>query len=138
MQQISHTAEQRSQLSTIAMAPVSPALAKLLHQVQAQIIREAGECAELAPDPLGALQAPITRRDDGDDIIWRGPNGREEAKRRRFCPASWADHSVPWHPSHWRIYSSRFDRFGREWSLTGGSTPHVTDDFGNLVPVELA
>lgn len=38
-----------------------------------------------------------------------------------------------WHPSYWYQYSYRTDEQGRRWGAEG--PPHVTDDFGFLVPV---
>lgn len=126
--------------SELVMAPVSRQVAKLLHQLQAQIIKEAGRAAcTSAPDPMGALQNP-SRHDhrDGDQITYKGDNGEDEFLRRRECPACWVapTYSVPWHPSHWRLTETR-NAAGRRWSTAGGSGSviHVVDDFGTLVPL---
>lgn len=128
------TAEQSTQPCTITLAPVSPALAALLHQLQAQIIREASEAVR---DPLGPLWAPVTRVDAGDRITYRAENGKEVWTRRRYCPNGWGGPAgVPWHPSHWLLDAARVDQAGRTWALQDAITiqPHVTDDFGNIVP----
>lgn len=39
-----------------------------------------------------------------------------------------------WHPSHHYLTSARIDSTGREW-ISLAAPAHITDDFGNLVPV---
>lgn len=115
----------------------SPAVAKLLLELQAQIIQEAPEWYPTQPaDPMGDLQAPITRFDWDDTIRFAAANGSDDLTRRRYCPASWLDGSVPWHPSHWRLYKTRVDSAGQRWEPLGSSSVHVMDDFGTLVSVE--
>jgi len=124
---------------TLVLAPVSPAVAKLLHQLQTQLIKEADEHQAIAADPMGALQSPVRRFDHADRIEYQGSNGKDTWRRRRVCPQGWggAD-GVPWHPSHWLIDSDRIDSAGRRWHLGSDLilTPHVMDDFGTLVPVD--
>lgn len=123
--------------STIVLAPVSPAIAALLHQLQAQIIKEA---EELQAPAVGFDSRPplpyFTDHGDADFVrYFDGKGNTDDFRRRRFCPESWADGSVPWHPSHWRLYQTRVDNEGAHWSSAGRSQIHVIDDFGYLVPL---
>ncbi len=122
--------------TALVMAPVSPAIARLLHQLQAQILQELQ--AQIAPtaDPMGDLQDPVASYDDDDTIEYCAANGTDRYRRQRFCPDSWRDGGVPWHASHWRLYRTRIDSAGRSWQACDISQVHVMDDFGYLVPVE--
>jgi hypothetical protein len=113
----------------------TPAVAKLLLELQAEIVKEVQERADSVSDPLGDLRAPITRIDEDELIQYTAANGRDEYRQRRFCPECWRGGAMPWHPSHWREYLTRTDSTGCGWAPEGVSTVHVTDDFGQLVPV---
>jgi hypothetical protein len=120
------------------MAPVSREMAKLLHQVQAQIIREAGDRADESGAIVlasGALRIGSYSYRDGDFVRLHGEGGRVVSMiRRRFIPPSWIESHVPWHPSHWRCEETRVDQHGRRWNSQQAVC--VTDDFGNLVEVQ--
>lgn len=119
------------------MAPVSQEMAKLLHQVQAQIIREARDRADEDGSIVlkaGALRIGTHCYRDGDHVRLVGENGRRLSMiRRRFCPPTWIESGVPWHPSHWRCEEERTDETGRRWETE--QVICVTDDFGDLVEV---
>lgn len=122
----------------IVMAPVSRPMAALLHQLQAQIIREAGDRAGedgsvvLRP---GALRINSYSYHDADYVRLHGENDRILSMiRRRFCPDSWRQSGVPWHPSHWRCEETRTDAADRRWVTE--QVICVTDDFGSLVEVQ--
>lgn len=125
----------------LVMAPVSPALADLLHQVQAQIIREAQERTDDGKSIVVLERAPVRPAASsqwGDTVTLEdGRGGSAFWARRRFCPESWLPDrltsGVFWHPSHWRCSERRMDSRGRRWELE--DAVYVVDDFGDLVPV---
>lgn len=120
----------------VCMAPVSREMGKLLHQLQAQIIREAADRADedgaivLANDPPKVGDYTFN---DEDHVTYYGERSRFSMIRRRFIPEAWIGSDVPWHPSHWRCEESRVDANGRRWNTE--QRVCVTDDFGNLVEV---
>ncbi len=114
----------------------TPAIARLLLELQAQILQELQAQCPPPADPMGDLQDPVASYDDGDVIEYCAANGTDRYYRRRFCPDSWRDCHVPWHASHWRLYRIRIDSAGRSWQACDISQVHVMDDFGYLVPVE--
>lgn len=57
--------------------------------------------------------------------------------RERFEPESWAGKphmAGRWRPGQWDVRETRKDGKGRIWNCNLGA--HITDDFGDLVPVE--
>ena len=70
----------------------------------------------------------------GDSINHYDAQGNEDVYyRRRYCPPSWGDIGVTWHPSYWDRHSYRVAHDGRRFSELAVSM--VCDDFGFLVPV---
>lgn len=74
-------------------------------------------------------------RDGGMDVTDR--NGyRLELRRLRTMPECWRMHTHmqgKWRPGQWDVEEVRVDGAGRKWRTDLG--PHITDDFGALVPV---
>lgn len=119
----------------VVLTPVSPAVAKLLHELQAQIIREADEAK--AGTPAGAIVLEAPRYTEHTYNTWghrviesKGPGGSIWLQTP-FVPAP--EHA--WQrPGVWYGSESRRDALGREWQRSL-SDDYVTDDFGTLVPV---
>lgn len=122
-------------------APVSKTVQRLLAQIHAEA--EAATLAALsAKDGIVTLQsidrdtAFIYYYSDGD-YDWRDQQGYTlQLRRQRTMPESWRD--CPWMDGKWRqgqwdVFEHRKDGQGREWMRFAG--PHITDDFGALVPV---
>jgi len=74
----------------------------------------------------------------GDHIDWDDSLGYSLAiSHQRFEPESWRGHAHMkgrWRPGQWDVKETRVDTKGRRWVCDLGA--HITDDFGNLVPVE--
>lgn len=119
----------------LVFAPVSPAVAKLLHQLQAQIIREAQERSRTLDGEISlpAVSGWRLFDDDVDHLTWYADNhSNTRAIRRRVKPVQWGP-DTSWHPSWYTVYVRRVDTEGRSWEHYAGD--HVTDDFGTLVRV---
>ncbi len=102
------------------------------------VVRAAEARGALERDQNDIYLAPLTgtRRlaAGGDHIVWLADDGaRVEAIQRRYCPDSWRNSHVHWHPSHWRVTEKRTDERGRSWETD--SVVHVMNDFGDLVEV---
>lgn len=57
--------------------------------------------------------------------------------RDRFMPEAWVGKDYmkgKWRPGQWSVRAERVDGNGRVWECDFGA--HITDDFGDLVPVE--
>lgn len=122
-------------------APVSKTVQRLLAQIHAEA--QAATLAALsAKDGIVTLQgierdtAFIYHYYDGD-YDWRDQQGyRLEMRRERTMPASWRDApwmQGKWRPGQWNVFERRMDGQGCEWTRDMG--PHITNDFGALVPV---
>lgn len=121
----------------VVMAPVSPAVAKLLHQLQGQIIKE----ADTRPVPTGAAivapRAKLTRMTYHEhgrgyrQVSCYADNG--DSLRLQTPLVGDPDHA--WErPGIWYGSERRHDDAGRGWESTMPSH-YVTDNFGELVPV---
>ena len=113
-------------------AAISSALHQLLQACQAQ-----ADAASAVPAGSIVLAGTIHTRHIryfGDRLeISNTPGDEDRYTRRRECPPSWRESSVPWHPSYWYAHNSRIDQQGRIWSCCSGI--YLTDDYGDLVPV---
>lgn len=121
--------------------PVSKTAQRLLAQIHAE-----AEAATLAA--LSAKDGIVTLQDvdrdstsfyqyrDGD-MDFRDRHGyRLELRRLRCMPECWRDQphmQGAWRPGQWDVEEVRVDGAGRKWRTDLG--PHITDDFGALVPV---
>ncbi|MGE0329711.1 MAG: hypothetical protein AB7P37_03350 [Ramlibacter sp.] len=122
--------------TSVTLAPLSPALAALIHQVQAEAV------AAATPAPLAegaivlpALQsAPWTYR-ESSKTTWLecfvGEDHAEMFVKLGVNDNGWAVEL--WHPAYWYQHLVRTDDQGRRWRAEGPA--HVMDDFGFLVPV---
>lgn len=123
----------------VVMAPVSPAMAKLLHQLQAQIIKERDQAAEDAR-PAGTIVLAPVEAGTWKTVEFGCTNGDQAMRVRSDTGAvtMYRDHLPDgdgrvWHPARWWGSEQRDDAQGRRWSY---SLPRmVMDDFGTLVPV---
>ena len=116
----------------VCTPPVNAALQLLL---QACLTQADATCA-VPPDAIvlaGRPQQGHRRRDRGDLITITDGGNTDQFEQKRVCPAVWRGTAVPWHPSYWYAYHTRTDQQGHTWSR--GGDVHVTDDFGQLVPV---
>lgn len=124
------------------MAPVSPAVAKLLHQLQAQIIREADAARQFeaiaAPEWI-CLPATVkyTHSEHRE-----GPNGHRvlvvrdaEGNQLRLQTPTCCDPNYrDLRPGIWYGSERRVDTNGEIWQ-SNTVRYFTTDDFGQLVPV---
>jgi hypothetical protein len=73
-----------------------------------------------------------------DHMDWDDSHGYSLGMiRQRFEPESWRGvHCMKWRwrPGQWNVQETRVDSKGRSWVCDLGA--HITDDFGDLVPVE--
>lgn len=119
----------------LVMAPVSPAVAKLLHQLQAQMIKEA-EAAEVPPGAAILPRAKFTKQEyldlDGHRLVTcTAADGAELRLQTPFV----TDPKYQWQrPGVWYGSEGRIDDTGRRWQRSLGRD-YVTDNFGELVPV---
>ncbi len=121
----------------VVMAPVSPAVAELLHQLQAQIIKEAQD----RPVPPGAIilqpRGKPTRQENHEhgrgyrQVVCNAKDGSAIRLQTPFI----ADPKYSFQrPGVWYGSEDRVDEIGRRWSSTT-ARDYVMDDFGELVPV---
>lgn len=119
-------------------APFSPAVAKLISQVQAEA-RELLLNELSAKDTITVLHGfdAETKRvkGDGNSIHISDHKGNSlRMDRQHQEPASWANSSYMggyWHPARWYGDLTLKDAHGNQW--TRSLNIHVCDDFGNLV-----
>ena len=131
------TTSDRADAGTV-LVPVSRAVARLLHQLQAEMIKETHGLATVPP---GAIVLPGVdgakwqfSGDDTHEVLTIGGDGNSDRFTKRWlCPDSWKNSCVPWHQSHRRLNMDRTDAAGREFSHSG--EVYVMDDFGSLVEV---
>lgn len=121
---------------------LSPTVARLLHQLQAQIIREADDAAHLnwQPWPAGTIVLqPIEAADSrviesdgygGDQYLRVSSANGDVVMYRDHLPRTGL---LKWHPAHWWGSEGRLGPDGRDWRTV--LPRHVMDDFGALVPV---
>lgn len=118
----------------VVMAPVSAGLAKLLHQVQAQIIRDAEERGHTArTEGTLLLPAPAHCRCEADVGRYRhfrlhDTTGYELRLQSEVGPQS---DGAPPRVGIWYGSERRVDEHGQKWERYLGR--HVVDDFGFLV-----
>lgn len=126
------------QTQGLAMAPVSPAIAQLLHTLHAQLEREASEripspdCLVLRPRAAFESAEWYSVRGGGQKLIVRHADNTSDRYWREHVgdpqyPRFWA-HGVYWGSQE------RKDEFGRYWE--GARQWYVTDDFGSLVETQ--
>ena len=123
--------------AAITLAPMSPAVAKLWHQLQAAMLQETHG---LDVVPAGAIvlpPLPKTRKVNfgtgysGSIILTIGDGDNSDTFTKYWTmPPGWDRF---WDPAHWRLNMSRSGPDGRHWSAAGGA--YVMDDFGDLVEV---
>ncbi|MFC5524041.1 hypothetical protein [Polaromonas jejuensis] len=119
----------------LATALVSPEVAKLLHKLQGQIIKEA--TAALAPAEFTLPAAPVYTRHTYSD---RHTHRRIESSDAAGNSIALQTHhlakpELPWiRPGLWYGDETRTDAQGRCWTRTLDSN-YVMDDFGTLVEV---
>jgi hypothetical protein len=122
----------------VVMAPVSPAVGKLLHKLTAAIINErdqavpvAGAVVLAAPN-RGTLTSRATTV-NGEHALFIDDNvGYRWTLYRNHTPRASGD-LENWHPAHWWGSERRVDADGIDWIRV--LPHHITDDFGYLVPV---
>lgn len=122
-------------------APVSKTVQRLLAQIHAE-----AEAATLAA--LSAKGGIVTLQDadhasayvyhykDGDYDYKDKTGYRLELRRMLFEPECWRNQphmKGHWRPGQWNVTETRIDGQGRCWKCELG--PHITDDFGMLVPI---
>lgn len=116
----------------VCTAQVSTALHQLLQACQAQ-----ADAASAVPAGSIVLAGTFRKRHIryfGDWLkISNSPGDEDGYIRRRECPPSWRESSIPWHPSYWYAHRTRIDQHGHIWSCDSGI--YLTDDYGDLVPV---
>lgn len=122
----------------VVMAPVSPAVAKLLHQLQAQIINEAQD-RPVSPgaiilQPRGKLtsQNHYERGKGYRQVCCIADNGDSVILQTPFFVS--AEDAPYFRPGTWYGSERRCDEDGRSWSAAL-PCDYVMDDFGELVPV---
>lgn len=128
----------RDPIANLVMAPVSPAVAKLLHKLQAQFIAE-NPVSAIPPGAAivlphsGPVNADIHYNERGGyrSITGYSYDGRSQRLQTPLC----FDPAHPWdRPGVWYGSETRLDTEGRTWT---SSLParYVCDDFGQLVPI---
>jgi hypothetical protein len=123
----------------VVLAPVSPAVAALLHELQAQIIREADEAC--APSGAITLSEATGERKVKHRVGYAGCSQYVEVESKGFHNSVGHAH-VPkagreeyWKGAAiWNGTEHRTDSHGNTWWRYYPDM--VTDDFGSLVPVE--
>lgn len=116
----------------VVMAPVSPAVAKLLHKLTAALINEhpALPPSAIVPVPLGKpLEQDASYNEAGRHLYCTFEHGRVV-----FNNWNRSDVGGNLSPFHWYGREYRRDEAGRGWDSYLGA--HVLDDFGYLVPVD--
>ena len=119
------------------LTPTSPAVAKLLHALQAEMLEETHG---LNVVPAGAIVLPALTtgfahfENEGNTTslaIGRHPNHTDMYTVRHSRPKDWLPEW--WHPARWSLHSTRTDTSGRRWASFCGT--YVMNDFGDLVEV---
>jgi len=123
--------------AALTLAPMSPAVAKIWHQLQAAMLKETHG---LDVVPTGAIVlSPLSigfefrSHHDGSAIVLSIGDGRDNVDaftKYVEMPNGWENF---WNPAHWHLTMARTDKQGRRWSTSEGA--YVMDDFGDLVPV---
>lgn len=122
----------------LTLAPMSPAVAKVWHQLQAAMLKEAHSVDAV---PAGVIVLPALPQDRtanfkpgyvGDRIILQlGCDDNEDTYTQYWsCPTGWERF---WNQSHWHLNRVRRGPDGDLWSASGGR--YVVDNFGDLVEV---
>ena len=119
------------------LTPMSPAVARLWHQLQSEFIKETHGVATVPP---GAIVLPALPADqpayfrpgvDCTVLVIGGAGNEDTYYKRHACPDGWE--TSWWNPAYWSLSQSRRDAQGRSWNCSGGD--YVMDDFGDLVQV---
>lgn len=123
-------------------APVTPAVAKLLHSLQRELLRAPDAPA---PIPPGAVVLPAPGTSAGLDGIRLRPDGLGAEVRRgdveytwltQRAQPDWAHRYGPlcYAPGRYTVHEVRRDARGRTWHCTWAADL-ADDGFGNLVEV---
>ncbi len=122
---------------SLVMAPVSPAVANLLHKLQAEIIKEAAErtvppgAAILLPSPKFTAQTYAERGGYRTVQCNAGYDNQIYLQTAFVADPAYSE----WlRPGVWYGHEARTDDTGRRWQATLEHT-YVCDEFGQLVPV---
>lgn len=123
--------------AALTLAPMSPAVAKIWHQLQAAMLKETHG---LDVVPAGAIVLPPLPQDrrvsfesgySDSTILTIGDGDNSDTFTKYWTmPPSWDRF---WNQAHWRSNFHRTGPDGLSWSASGGA--YVVDDFGDLVEV---
>jgi hypothetical protein len=117
----------------VVMAPVSPAVARLLHQLQAETIK-ASDVVAPGCVILASASPPLRCTDNSESGGYRRVVGEAAGRCVRLQTEYLGDPAHPWsRPGVWYGCDARVDSEGVEWERRIDN--HVVDDFGQLVPI---
>lgn len=121
--------------SRLTAAPVSPEVAKLMHKLQGQIIKEASARdpapGEVVLQAVGKTSVDFFNVDGTVVIEIQDERGAKVALYREYQPSKGERSSIK--PGRWWGSEYRIDTAGKKWSHTLGQ--FVCNDYGDLVEV---
>ncbi|HYW57704.1 MAG TPA: hypothetical protein VE934_12130 [Polaromonas sp.] len=125
--------------AALTLAPMSPAVAKVWHKLQATMLKETHGVDTVPPGamvlpPLPEDRPLCFRHDSSGDtvVLYMGVTGHNDAFTKYWTmPEGWEGF---WNQARWRLNRYRPGPDGNSWSTAGGA--YVMDDFGDLVQVQ--
>ena len=113
--------------ANLTFAPVTPPVARLLHKLQAELLKAEPTAPAIQPGAIVLSGAPAHASFvlDGTGLVMTSTDGRPQQSFYREYDGV--------HAGRWWSHESRLDDLGRRWSRN--CADYTIDDFGYLVEV---